>query len=268
MKIALLGCGNMGLAYAQSFIKHHTVEQSNLFLFERFAPRREALIAMSLGEVVEQIDQRLSACNIVILAVKPQDFQVLASEIAALLSPDAVVLSIMAGLTLDKISTALNTKRIVRAMPNSPAQIGMGITAYTATSDVLPEQLHKIENLLATTGRTVFLEEESAMDAVTALSGSGPAYFFYLVKAMVEAGTRMGLEASVAAMLVEQTMLGSFHLINNSNLSLDQLIQAVASKGGTTEAALNKLELRKVGEGVAEAILDAEKRAKMLSQML
>lgn len=268
MKIALLGCGNMGIAYAQSFIKHHIVEKSNLFLFERYAPRREALKAMALGEVVEQIDGRLSACNIVILAVKPQDFQVLAAEVKTLLAPDAVVLSIMAGLTIDKIATALDTKRIVRAMPNSPAQIGMGITAYTAASDVLPEQLHKIENLLSTTGRTVFIEEEAGMDAVTALSGSGPAYFFYLVKAMVEAGTRMGLEEPVAAMLVEQTMLGSFHLINNSSLSLDQLIQAVASKGGTTEAALSKLELHNVGEHLAEAILDAEQRAKVLSQML
>jgi pyrroline-5-carboxylate reductase len=268
MKIALLGCGNMGMAYAQSFIKHHIVAPSDLFLFERHAPRSEALKTMALGEVVEQIDARLSACKIVILAVKPQDFQVLANEVKALLAPDAVVLSIMAGLTLDKIANALNTKRIVRAMPNSPAQIGMGITAYTATSDVLPEQLHKIENLLATTGRTVFIENESRMDAVTALSGSGPAYFFYLVKAMVEAGVRMGLEEPVAAMLVEQTMLGSFHLINNSSLSLDQLIQAVASKGGTTEAALNKLGMRQVGEHLAEAILDAENRAKELSQMM
>jgi pyrroline-5-carboxylate reductase len=268
MKIALLGCGNMGMAYAQSFIKHHIVEKSNLLLFERHAPRREALEAMALAEVLGQIDARLTACNIVILAVKPQDFQVLAAEVKDLLAPDAVVLSIMAGLTIDKIAKALNTQRIVRAMPNSPAQIGMGITAYTANESVLPEQLHKIENLLATTGRTVFIEEESGMDAVTALSGSGPAYFFYLVKAMVAAGTRMGLEAPVAAMLVEQTMLGSFHLINNSSLSLDQLIQAVASKGGTTEAALGKLEMLQVGEHLAEAILDAEMRAKELSQML
>ena len=268
MKIALLGCGNMGMAYAQSFIKHHIVEKANLLLFERHAPRRDALETMALGEVVAQIDERLSTCNIVILAVKPQDFQVLAAEVKALLSPDAVVLSIMAGLTIDKIAGALNTNRIVRAMPNSPAQIGMGITAYTATAAVLPEQLHKIENLLSTTGRTVFIEEESGMDAVTALSGSGPAYFFYLVKAMVEAGTRMGLEEPVAAMLVEQTMLGSFHLINNSPLSLDQLILAVASKGGTTEAALSKLGLRQVGEHLTEAILDAEQRAKVLSQML
>jgi pyrroline-5-carboxylate reductase len=268
MKIALLGCGNMGMAYAQSFVKHHIVEKSNLLLFERHAPRREALESMALGEVLGQIDERLNTCNIVILAVKPQDFHVLANEVKSLLAPDVVVLSIMAGLTIDKIATALKTKRIVRAMPNSPAQIGMGITAYTAHSGVLPEQLHKIENLLATTGRTVFIENESGMDAVTALSGSGPAYFFYLVKAMVDAGTRMGLEEPVAAMLVEQTMLGSFHLINNSNLSLDELIQAVASKGGTTEAALSRLKMHQVGEHLAEAILVAEQRAKVLSQML
>jgi pyrroline-5-carboxylate reductase len=268
MKIALLGCGNMGMAYAQSFVKHHIVAKENLLLVERHEPRRAELELLQLGTILGTLDQQLNTCNIVILAVKPQDFQVLAKELKGLLDPETIVLSIMAGLTIEKISQALGTKKVVRAMPNSPAQIGMGVTAYTATSEVKADQLHKVENLLATTGRTVFIEHEAGMDAVTALSGSGPAYFFYLVKAMVDAGIKMGLEEPVAAMLVEQTMLGSFHLINNSTLSLDQLIQAVASKGGTTEAALNKLRLKEVGENLLEAILDAEKRAKELSKML
>jgi len=127
------------------------------------------------------------------------------------------------------------------------------------------EQIRKVENLIATTGRTVFFEKEELLDGVTALSGSGPAYFFYLVKSMIEAGKEMGMEEAVATMLVKQTMLGAFHLINNANKSLDELIQTVASKGGTTEAAFSVFESGKVGEGLGAGILAAEKRAKELS---
>ncbi len=268
MKIALLGCGNMGMAYAQSFMKHHIVTKENFLLIEKNEARREELVKLDMGKVIGELNEELNQCDIIILAVKPQDFQALGKELKNLLNPETIILSIMAGLTTARIADTLGATLIVRAMPNSPAQIGMGITAYTATAAIEVDQLHKVEKLLAATGRTVFIEKEEYLNAVTALSGSGPAYFFYFVKSMVKAGTQMGLEESVAAMLVEQTMFGSFHLINNATQSLDELITAVASKGGTTEAALDKLREKQVGENLIEAILNAEKRAKELSKLL
>lgn len=141
----------------------------------------------------------------------------------------------------------------------------MGMTAFTANRSVSMEQVRKAENLLATTGRTVFFENEELLDAVTALSGSGPAYFFYIVKQMIEAGKQMGFDEATSAMLVKQTMLGSFHLMNTASKSLDELIAAVASKGGTTEAALSTFEAESVGEGLQKGIVKARNRAAELS---
>ena len=151
-------------------------------------------------------------------------------------------------------------------MPNTPAMLGMGITAYSASPEVDINQLHKIENLINATGRSVFLEDEEQLNAVTALSGSGPAYFFYVVKAMIEAGKQMGFEESVAALLVKQTMLGSFHLINTADKSLDELIKAVASKGGTTEAALRQFEAGHLDETLKQGIIAAQVRSTELSK--
>ncbi|HSY75349.1 MAG TPA: pyrroline-5-carboxylate reductase dimerization domain-containing protein, partial [Bacteroidia bacterium] len=159
----------------------------------------------------------------------------------------------------------LRHKVIVRAMPNSPAQLGMGMTAFTSAKEMTIEQLKKAENLLGSTGRTVFFEDENLLDAVTALSGSGPAYFFYIVKYMIEAGIKMGIESSIASLLVKQTMLGSFELVNNATQNLDELIAAVKSKGGTTEAALKEFQQGELGETLMKGIIAAEKRAKELS---
>jgi pyrroline-5-carboxylate reductase len=142
----------------------------------------------------------------------------------------------------------------------------MGMTAFTASKVLSIEQIRKAENLLATTGRTVFFENEELLDAVTALSGSGPAYFFYVVKHMIDAGKQMGFDEATSAMLVKQTMLGSFHLINNANKSLDDLIKAVSSKGGTTEAAFSVFNGTQVGENLEKGIVKARDRARELSK--
>jgi len=118
---------------------------------------------------------------------------------------------------------------------------------------------------LETTGKAIFMKNEKMLDAVTAISGSGPAYFFYFAKYMIEAGTSMGLEPHVAEMLVKQTMLGSFQMLNNANSSPDELIASVKSKRGTTEAALNHFDNSKIGENIIEALKAAENRAKELS---
>jgi pyrroline-5-carboxylate reductase len=150
-------------------------------------------------------------------------------------------------------------------MPNTPALLGMGMTAFAAASAVGLSDIRKVENLINSTGRAVFLEEESLLDAVTGLSGSGPAYFFYLIKAMIDAGVKMGFEPAMASLLVKQTMLGSYHLMQTSDKTLDELIQAVASKGGTTEAALKSFKESAVAEGLQKGIIAAKDRAKELA---
>lgn len=265
MKITIVGCGNMGLIYARAFLKYNIVSKENLLLAEKNEARKQELLKLSVGEVCVINDKRIGESNIIILAVKPQDFLDLSNELKNCLNPSNIIVSIMAGMTIEKIENLLNHKNIIRAMPNSPAELGMGMTAFTAHNNLSIENIRKAENLLSTTGRTVFFENEHLLDAVTALSGSGPAYFFYIVKQMVDAGKEMGFDEATSAMLVKQTMLGSFHLLNTANKSLDELIKAVASKGGTTEAALSFFENNNVGENLQKGIIKAKNRATELS---
>ncbi|MBK7182759.1 MAG: pyrroline-5-carboxylate reductase [Bacteroidetes bacterium] len=266
MKITIVGCGNMGLIYARAFLKYNIVSKENLLLAEKNETRKQELLKLNIGEVCVVNDNRISDSDIIILAVKPQDFNELSLELKQVLKPNNILISIMAGMKLERIESVLEQKNIIRAMPNSPAELGMGMTAFTANKNLTMEQIRKAENLLGTTGRTVFFENEDLLDAVTALSGSGPAYFFYILKNMIDAGKEMGFDEATSAMLVKQTMLGSFHLLNTANKSLDELIKAVASKGGTTEAALTSFETNKVGKGLQEGIIKARDRASELSK--
>src|ERR1019366_1225899 len=217
------------------------------------------------GQVTVTNDSKIANSDIYIIAVKPQDFEKVAAEIKSLLQSAKCIISIMAGVKISRIESLLNNKNIVRAMPNSPAELGMGMTGFTASSALPVEQIHKVENLLATTGRAVFFENEDLIDACTAISGSGPAYFFYIIKNMIEAGIKLGLDESTATILVKQTMLGSFHLMNSTDKSLDELIKAVASKGGTTEAALSSFNESQVGDNIQKGVVKARDRARELN---
>ena len=265
MKISIVGCGNMGLAYARSFLKYNLVTKQDLLLVEKNEVRKEALEKLNIGNVVSHVDGNISTYDIIILAVKPQDFTGICEGLKNSLGSKNIILSIMAGISIKQLEEKLGRKTIIRAMPNSPAQLGMGMTAFTSAKGMTIEQLKKAENLLGSTGRTVFFEDENLLDAVTALSGSGPAYFFYFVKYMIDAGIKMGIEPSVASLLVKQTMIGSFELVNNATQNLDELIAAVKSKGGTTEAALKEFQQGGLGDTLVKGILAAEKRAKELS---
>jgi pyrroline-5-carboxylate reductase len=265
MKIAIVGCGNMGMAFAKSFIQYDLVKTENLLLIEKSIERGEALRAEKAGLVIDTIGPKVGQYDLIILSVKPQDFASVKDDLKAVIQPNQLVLSIMAGIPIAKIQAALGHQPIVRAMPNTPAMLGMGMTGYCAAPEVAAAQLRKVENLINSTGRAVFLENESYIDAVTALSGSGPAYFYYMVKHMIEAGKAMGFDEGLATMLVKQTMIGSYHLINTADKSLDDLIKAVASKGGTTEAALSTFEQAALGANLQKGILAAQKRAGELS---
>jgi pyrroline-5-carboxylate reductase len=266
MKIAIVGCGNMGMAFAKSFLQYDLVKKDDLLLIEKSVDRSETLKTEKTGVVVDTIGPKVGESDLIILSVKPQDFNSVFESLRNVIQPNQIILSIMAGIPISQIQEKLNHPLVVRAMPNTPAMLGMGITGFTAAKEVDLANLRRVENLINATGRSIFLDDESMLDAVTALSGSGPAYFYYVVKAMVEAGRQMGFDDAVSALLVKQTMLGAYHLINNADKSLDDLIKAVASKGGTTEAALREFESGSLSDTLIAGIKAAQTRATELSK--
>ncbi|MBK1897868.1 pyrroline-5-carboxylate reductase [Chryseobacterium paridis] len=266
MKIAILGAGNMGLSFSKSFLKYELIKAENLHLITRNDSKFSKISEeFPRSQVSTFADVKELDADLIIIAVKPQDFQHVVDKIQFSLKENQMVLSIMAGIKIEKIQKLLNHPMVVRAMPNSPTLLGMGITGYTAADGISFSQLINIERLLNSTGRSVYLEDEELLDGVTALSGSGPAYFYYIVDAMIKAGVEMGIEENLSKLFVKQTMLGAYHLMNNSERNLEELIKDVASKGGTTEAALHTFDENNFKEVLKKGILNAEKRAKELN---
>ncbi len=267
MKISIIGCGNMGLTYARSFLQYHKVNKNDLFLVAKNTEHAKKLEELNLGIVVDGINDIILNSDVLILAVKPQDFSNVVSSLSNKINKETLVISILAGIKLEHLQKALSHDIIVRAMPNMPAQYGMGITVYIPSVKTNIHYLSTVENLLSTTGRTFMIEDENLLDGVTALSGSGPAYFYYIVKIMIETAIKMGFDESLASLLVKHTMHGAFHVINNSDADLETLIKKVASKGGTTEAAFEILKKNNFAEIFSNAILRAEERSKELARL-
>lgn len=238
MKILILGGGNMGLTYAQTFLRSRIVTPDNMMVLCRTYEKANQLSQTHEGRFFSDPKYCVQEADLCILAVKPQDSARLFSEIKDLVDPGQVFLSIMAGVRLAAISSALGAQKVIRAMPNLPAQIGAGVTAFTSTDAVTRIELITVQNLLNTTGKTLYVEREDMIDAATAISGSGPAYVYYFMNAMIEAAKAMGFSPSEAELLVGQTFTGAVDLYNKADLSCEEWIGKVASKGGTTEAAL------------------------------
>ena len=257
----------MGISFAKSFFKYELIKPEHLQLITRKLSNIPRLTEEFPGSKISVIDEDIIIdSDLVIIAVKPQDFQLLTENISFQFKEDQMIVSIMAGIKIKQIQKFINHKKVVRAMPNSPTLLGIGITGYSVAEGISFNELMSIERLLNATGRSIYLEDEDLLDGVTALSGSGPAYFYYIVDAMIKAGVEMGIDENVAKLFVKQTMLGAYHLINNSEKNLEQLIEDVASKGGTTEAALQVFERNQLNETIQKAILAAEKRSKELSR--
>lgn len=167
----------------------------------------------------------------------------------------------MAGISIDMMQKQLGVTKIVRSMPNIPSQIGEGMTVFCASNAVDRKELFIVQNLINTTGKSIYIEREEMLNAATAISGSGPAYVFYFMQAMIESAIKLGFSASEADFLVSKTFLGSVQLQNRSTLSNEAWIQRVASKGGTTEAALTVFSQKKLKENIIEGIEAANARA-------
>ncbi len=258
MNILIIGGGNMGVTYAKAFINSHVVTRSQLMILEKTIGKTDELKSLNVGEIFNDASGCVSRADLIILAVKPQDFMQLSAGISKEVNKKQVFLSIMAGVKITTIRSALNVDKVIRSMPNLPAQIGQGMTAFTATDAVTRHEQAMVQNLLSTTGKTLYVEKEDLLDAVTAVSGSGPAYVYYFMDAMVNTAMQMGFNKSEAELLVMQTFSGAMSLYQQSELNCKEWIERVASKGGTTEAALrffneNQLDQR-IGDGVNKAL--------------
>ncbi|MBT8218991.1 MAG: pyrroline-5-carboxylate reductase [Bacteroidia bacterium] len=238
MKILVIGGGNMGLTYAQSFIRSHITSETDMMILEKSAEKAADLRLKDIGTIYTDPEDCLSRADLVILAVKPQDSLSLFETLKPYVSDQQVFLSIMAGVKIATIQKGLGITKVIRAMPNLPARIGMGMTTFTSAPDVTRIELVMAQNLINTTGKTIYLDNEEAIDATTAISGSGPAYVFFFMHAMMEAAREMGFSESESELLVSQTFKGAVDLYEKSNYSCQEWIARVASKGGTTEAAL------------------------------
>lgn len=264
MKILIIGGGNMGMTYAQSFLRSHIAGKEDMMILEKSPEKAAELSKKDIGTVYGEPQKCLNKADLIIFAVKPQDSATLFGQIQPLVDPQQVFLSIMAGIQLKTITEALGVEKVIRAMPNLPAQIGMGMTAFTSSDAVTRLELVMVQNLLNTTGKAIYVENEGAIDAATAVSGSGPAYVWFFMKSLIEAGRRMGFKESEAELLVSQTFLGAIELYNASSFSCEEWIKKVSSRGGTTEAAMASYASKALQEDIIEGALQALKRAKEL----
>jgi len=264
MKILLIGGGNMGKTYAESFVSNHSVSKRDLYILEKAADKIPLFNSLGFESVFSEPNEMIQEMDLIIFAVKPQDAHDLFVKVAMFMKPNQLVLSIMAGVKIDTLKKALPTTKVIRAMPNLPAQIGMGMTGFTADVSVLRSELFSVQNLLNTTGKSLYFDEEHFLDAVTAISGSGPAYVYYFMQSMIDAAQTMGFSASESETLVEQTFLGAIHLLSKNNITCSEWIEKVSSKGGTTEAAIKSFISNDISNQIGSGLQAALTRSKEL----
>lgn len=261
MKVLIVGYGNMGKTYANSFISSRFIKPEDIFVLVRNENFTTSEKSIPTANFLSVITNKVSDFDIVILAVKPQDFDDLAQSIKPYLKDNQIVFSVMAGIPISKLESHLECSKIVRSMPNIPTQIGMGMTVFTASSNVDRKELFIIQNLINTTGKSVYVENEKLINAATAISGSGPAYVFYFMQSMIKAAVDLGFNDSEAELLVNQTFMGSVSIQNSYSLSNEEWIKKVASKGGTTESALKVFEKGNLEQTIVDAVKAANDRA-------
>jgi pyrroline-5-carboxylate reductase len=257
--IAFIGGGNMASAIIGGLLRRG-LPPTLLRVVEPFAPAREKLRADLDVMAQERAGPALGDARLVIWAVKPQTFKE-AAEQAGPYTRAALHLSVAAGIRSETIAGWLQTQRVVRAMPNTPALIGQGITALFGRADVTVSDRAWVEQVIATTGEHLWVSQEAQLDAVTALSGSGPAYVFYFLEAMRDAGAAMGLPPAQALHLATSTFAGAAALTAGSDEPPEVLRQRVTSKGGTTQAALSSMEADRIGPLFMRALQAAQRRA-------
>ncbi|MGB0907166.1 MAG: pyrroline-5-carboxylate reductase [Maricaulaceae bacterium] len=239
----VIGAGKMGGALLSGWLSDSVsgVTAENLIILDPRPGDDAKAVIKSGARHIENPKNKLKNVAVVLLAIKPQAFKMIAPPLAEHLPDGALVISILAGTSIAALQAALPNQHIVRAMPNTPAAIGEGITAFTCTPSVTERQKRTAERLLSAGGKVHEVENEGLIDVVTAVSGSGPAYVFHMVEALEAAAVKIGLPAELAPDFARQTIVGAGALLKASPSSATELRQAVTSPNGTTQAALDVL---------------------------
>jgi pyrroline-5-carboxylate reductase len=261
MKVLVIGAGNMGLTYAEGMSKSKLLKKKNIMVLDKSDEKLEELHRISHFDAFNELKDCVPKADIIFVAVKPHHAEELFKKINPLVTKDKIIISIMAGVTLDVIKELSGVRKVIRAMPNLPAKVGLGLTSYVSSPEVSRIELLTVESLLNTTGKSIRVNNENLIDASTGISGSGPAYVFYFMQSMMEAALQMGFSTNESKLLVSQTFTGAIELFNQSNLSPNSWMEKVASKGGTTQAALDSMDGNNVNELIKEAAFAAFTRA-------
>jgi pyrroline-5-carboxylate reductase len=278
-RLAFVGCGVMAEAILAGLLRRALVAPAQVAASHPREARRRELREKYGVEVYESnraaadfTDQQegtgegreaatQEGGSLVVLAVKPQRLGSVLEELSGAFSPRQLVVSIVAGARIDAISDALSHRSIVRAMPNTPAQVGAGMTAWTPTEEVSEEQLRQVRAMLGALGSEMFVETENMIDMATALSATGPTYIFMMMEALVDAGVHMGFSRHVAQELVTQTMLGSVLFARESRKHPAELRNMVTSPGGTSAEAIYQMEKGSLRTVLSKAVYAAYQRA-------
>ncbi len=260
--ITFIGGGNMASAIIGGLLKQG-MSAKQIDVVEPYTEARDKLRAQFGIAALSEPGPAVAKASLVVWAVKPQTFKEAAQQAGAH-TRHALHLSVAAGIRSDSIAGWLGTERIVRAMPNTPALVGKGMTALFGRPAVSAEDRLAVEQVIATTGQSLWVDDEVQLDAVTALSGSGPAYVFFFIEAMVQAGTEMGLTREQAHQLAVGTFVGASELARASDESPEVLRQRVTSKGGTTYAAITSMEQSHMKAHFIQALQAARHRAREL----
>jgi pyrroline-5-carboxylate reductase len=265
MQISFIGGGNMATALIKGLKKAESTDLS-IQVCTPSDKARARLRAKLDVETHYDLEAAISGADVIVLAVKPQIMPGVLEKMRGLVDKDQLVLSVAAGKTVASISGHLGDQQaIIRSMPNTPALTGHGITGIFAGDHCTPHHVELAEKILSATGEVVWVKDEALMDVVTAISGSGPAYYFLLTEALARAGEEFGLPSEAAMRLAMHTCFGAGVMVINSDESVEELRHRVTSPNGTTQAALELLEAEEFGQMIRKAVKAATDRGKELA---
>lgn len=270
-KLAFIGCGVMAESIVAGLLRKQLVAPAQIVASHPRENRRAELKDRYGIEAFENNSEAVAAIkdsenSIVALCVKPQRLGGVMSGIKDSVAPEQVVLSIIAGAKLETISEALSNKKVVRAMPNTPAQIGAGITAWTCTSDVSDVEKQQIKSILTALGKELHVETENMIDMATSLSATGPTYIFMVMEALTDAGVHLGFSRDMSKELVQETILGSVKFAMESHKHPAELRNMVTSPGGTSADAIYQMEKGGLRTVLSKAVYAAYQRAVALGE--
>ncbi len=268
-KLAIIGAGNMAEAIARAVLSAGVFKPDEIVAADVSVQRRELFERELRVRCVEHASEAVGTAMIVLLAVKPQHMDQVLRSIQPVLEPDVLAISIAAGVPIEFIERRLAPKpiRVIRTMPNTPMLVGAGMVAMAPGTRATKADLDQARRLFEPAAAVIEVSEDK-LDAVTALSGSGPAYLFYLVEQMIRAGVEMGLNENEATTLTVRTAIGSGKMLEALHESPPELRRLVTSPGGTTEAAINHMQHRHLDQIIIDAIKDAQRRGRELGTSL